>query len=136
MLESMGNVAFGIAGKTDRPMDVGSTIPRSIRMGMQAGTPPTSPTVEGVNTRAARRFVPRKAKTSITLTTGKKLDARIINMSESAVAVEANFSASPLSTVVMIGARPVKPGRKIALGAVFLFVKPIPASHCNEDLVL
>ena len=130
----MGRFAFLASEPADPPLQEGSTIPRAIRMGSRSATPrPNIPEVQATETRGARRFVPRKSKTFLTLGTGKKLDARIINMSAAAVAVEADFSAASPASVTMVGSHPVKPGRKITLGFVFLFLKPISPSQCTED---
>ena len=133
----MGRFAFRTGDKADEPKQEGSTIPRVIRMGPMAPAPiRDAPKAQATNTRDAQRFVPLKTKTFLTVSTGKKLDARIINMSASAVAVEADFSVTPPSTVTIVGSHPVKLGRKIALGAVFLFLKPIPPDRCTEAFII
>ena len=88
------------------------------------------------DTRRALRFVPLRSKTSMTLIGGKKMDARIINVSATGIAVEADFSAFGPEAIEAIGLRKVMPGRKIRRGAVFLFVKPIDAKLCKPDIVI
>lgn len=89
-----------------------------------------------VETRTAERFVPKKAVTFLMTSSGKSIAARIINMSASGVAVEANISNQGAKEIVKVGSHPVKPGRKIALGMVFRFVTPIDPKSCNPDIVL
>lgn len=132
----MGRFAFRAGDKADQPSQEGSTIPRAIRMGSQAPAPLRAPKVKATDTRGALRFVPRKTKTFLTVTAGKKLDARVINMSAAGVAVEADFSVASPASVTMVGSHPVKPGRKISLGFVFLFLKPIAPEHCTEDFII
>ena len=126
-----------IFGKPDIPVEVGSTIPREIRIGSPVTAPSRTPFgATATDTRAAHRFVPRKSLTFLTLAGGKKLDARIINMSSKAVAVEADFSTVLPDAVMMVGSHSVKPGRKIKLGAVFVLVRPIDANLCTEDFLI
>ena len=133
----MGRFAFRAGDKADQPGQEGSTIPRVVRMGLKASTPlRDTPKVQATDTRGALRFVPRKTKTYLTVTGGKKLDARVINMSAAAVAVEADFSIASPASVTMVGSHPVKPGRKISLGFVFLFLKPLAPDQCTEDFII
>ena len=132
----MSRFASLIFGKPDVPLEIGSTIPRQVRTGPPAAAQRFAAQTIGIDTRSSDRFVPRKGRTSLTLSGGKKLDARIINMSSRSVAVEADFSATKLDAVVMIGSQPVRPGRKISLGAVFVFLRPLDRSLCTEDIVI
>ena len=89
-----------------------------------------------IETRTARRLVPRKTATTLITASGKSLSARIINLSEQGVAVEVNLSKLGSDEIVKVGTHPVKQGRKIALGAVFQFVSPLDPKSCNRDVVL
>ena len=132
----MTRIASLIFGKPDVPLEIGSTIPRQVRTGPPAAARQVPAPAIGIETRSSDRFVPRKGRTSLTLSGGKKLDARIINMSSRSVAVEADFSVTKLDAVVMIGSQPVRPGRKISLGAVFVFLRPLDRSLCTDDIVI
>ena len=88
------------------------------------------------DTRGATRFVPLRAKTSLTIIGGKKMDARIINVSATGIAVEADFTAVGPESIEAIGLRKVLPGRRIRRGAVFLFVKPIDPKLCKPEIVI
>ena len=80
--------------------------------------------------------MPRRAATVLTVAGGKRVDARIINMSAHAVAIEADLSKAGFDGVTMVGARPVRRGRKIALGAVFIFAMPLDPADCGPDTVI
>ena len=89
-----------------------------------------------VETRSAERFVPLTTMTYLTVVGGKKVDARIINMSRLAVAVEAKLDQVDPATVIKVGAQPVKQGRPIRLGMVFRFEKPLDAGQCGPTIIL
>ena len=38
--------------------------------------------------------------------------------------------------IALVGTRPVTPGRRIALGMVFLFKKPLDPKLCGPDIIL
>ena len=132
----MGRIASLIFGKSDTPLEVGSTIPRQVRTGRPYAVQLSTTASNGIETRSADRFVPSKSRTSLTLAGGKKVDARIINMSSRSVAVEADFSDIRPDSVIMVGSYPVRPGRKIKLGAVFVFLRPLDRSLCNENIIV
>jgi hypothetical protein len=98
--------------------------------------PPTQPAQDPDLSRQAERFVPNKTSTTLTDKRGKTVRARIINLSATGVAVEADFRITPVDTVVMVGAKPVKSGRSIRGGHVFTFDKPLDPSRCNASIVL
>ena len=137
----VGSLWANVAGRPPKTPaathDVGSTISRRVKAAVQP-LAKVEPWVEpdAAQTRAAERFVPRRTATSLATANGKKLDARIINMSALGVAVEADFSQVRPDTVVMVGSHPVKQGRQITLGTVFLFVKPLDPKLCNPDIVV
>lgn len=91
---------------------------------------------EAGSERQSDRFVPDKAQTFLTDKRGKQLRARIINVSATGVAIEADFDAMPADTVVIVGAKPVTLGRTIRRGQVFLFDKPLDPSRCNRQIIL
>ena len=88
------------------------------------------------DTRSGERFVPRRTSVTITMQSGKKVSGRIINVSQTGVAVEADFAAVGRDGVVMVGSRPVVAGRRISLGRVFLFEKPLDPKVCHADIQL
>ena len=88
------------------------------------------------DTRSGKRFVPRRTSVTITMQSGKKLSGRIINVSQTGVAVEADFAAIGRDGVAMVGSRPVVAGRRISLGRVFLFEKPLDPRLCNAEIQL
>ena len=91
---------------------------------------------EVASERQADRFVPDKAQTFLTDKRGKQIRARIINISATGVAIEADFEAMPADTVAVVGAKPVTLGRTIRRGQVFLFDKPLDPARCNRQIVL
>ena len=88
------------------------------------------------STRQAERFVPDRPFTTLTDKRGKVLRARIINLSASGVAIEADYRVMPPDTVAMAGSKPVTPGRAIRGGHVFVFNKPLDATRSNKQVVL
>lgn len=106
--------------------------------GDRAAKRPAPPAIEAaaVETRGAERFVPRTTSTSLTLAGGKRIDARVINVSRLAVAVEAEFATFDAATVTKVGSRPVRKGRAIRRGMVFSFEKPIDPALCGPNLIL
>ncbi len=116
-----------------------SSIPRRLTPTRPEAAPPPpapAPDVAATETRVAPRFVPRRTKAVLVSDGGKKVTARIINVSATGVAVEADFSQVSAGSIVMAGERRVSPGRKIARGTVFLFEKPLPESLCGPDFIL
>ncbi len=115
-----------------------STLPR--QAGVPGGTliapPSASSDPLSSDTRVADRFVPNKTSTMLTTWDGRRVAARIINISRLGVAVEAEFSECGPGDIVMVGKRPVMPGRTIALGTVFLFDKPLDPRLCDPKIVL
>lgn len=89
-----------------------------------------------VQTRSAERFVPNKRATVLTSAGGKKLGARIINLSSVSVAIEADFSKMKPEEVHFVGSRRVLPGRRIMLGWVFIFEKPLGPQSTKPDVIL
>ena len=87
-------------------------------------------------TRSAQRFVPHRTSTVLTTASGKRIAARVINISQVGVALEAELGEHQPADIATVGSRPVTPGRRIALGMVFLFKKPLDPKLCNSDIVL
>ena len=90
----------------------------------------------GNSARQAERFVPDRPFTTLTDKRGKTIRARIINMSSTGVAVEADFRIMPPETVAVVGSKPVTPGRAIRGGHVFVFIKPLDPARANKQVVL
>ncbi len=120
----------------ERPV---STIPRDIMAPKQAVVPAWEDDDAAAgesDTRGAERFVPSRTHTVLTTASGKRVAARIINISQTGVALEAELSGFGPEDVTTVGSRPVVPGRRISLGMVFLFRKPLDPKLCNPDIVL
>ncbi len=115
-----------------------STIPRDLGAMKQSVAQPArdEPDDGPTDTRGAERFVPHKTSTVLTTATGKRIFARIINISQTGVAVEAELAEASPADIAMVGSRPVTPGRRITLGMVFLFKKPLDPKLCNPDIIL
>ncbi len=88
------------------------------------------------DTREANRFVPHKTATVLTTTAGRRVAARIINISRVGVAVEAELGDCGPEEIMTVGTRPVTPGRRIALGMVFTFKKPLDPKLCDPSIIL
>ncbi len=86
--------------------------------------------------RKAHRFTPLRTSVMLTTMDGKKFSGRIINVSSLAVAIEADFRRIDPHLVRLVGQEPVKPGRRVAIGHVFVFDKPLRPERCRQDLVL
>lgn len=137
----LGRVWKAVTGGSEaRPAaEPASTIPRAVAAPRSAPVEPAwdlAAEAEPSETRAAERFVPRKTATVLTTANGKRVAARIINISRTGVAVEPEAAGIAPGDVTLVGTRPVTPGRRIALGMVFLFVKPLDPKLCGPDIVL
>ena len=128
--------AAGRQGLPPPAPEPGSTIPRDLPAGRPASEVLRPQPAVRHDTRAGHRFVPRRTATVLTIAGGKRVDARIINMSAFAVAIEADLPKAGFDTVTMVGTRPVLRGRKIALGAVFIFATPLDPAACGPDIVI
>ena len=95
-----------------------------------------NPASEITMERQADRFVPTRTSTVLTDSRGKQQRARIINISATGVAIEADFRIMPPESVTMVGAKPVTEGRAIRGGQVFLFDKPLDPARCNPQILL
>ncbi|RYC33402.1 hypothetical protein D3273_02705 [Lichenibacterium minor] len=127
-------------GKGDAaPTPPASTIPRDItapRTVVSFEPASSLDDAEPSETRSAERFVPNKTATMLTTVGGKRFAARIINISRTGVAVEPEAAGFGSEDIALVGTRPVTPGRRIALGMVFLFKKPLDPKLCGPDLIL
>jgi hypothetical protein len=137
----LGKVWKAVTGGRDEgaaPAQPASTIPRDLAALRPAPVEPDRPPADGEpsDTREAERFVPDKTATVLTTANGKRLSARIINISRTGVAVETEHSGIVPEEVTLVGTRPVTPGRRIALGMVFMFSKPLDPKLCRPDIVL
>ncbi|RYB06116.1 hypothetical protein [Lichenibacterium ramalinae] len=113
-----------------------STIPRAIPAPRAPLPPQVIEAAPPSETRGAERFVPTRTGTVLTTVSGKRIAARIINISQTGVALEAELSEFGAGDIALVGTRPVLPGRRITLGIVFMFRKPLDPKHCGPDIVL
>ena len=113
-----------------------STIPRDLASLKASPVEPLWDDAEPNDTRSAERFVPLRTTTMLHASSGRRVTARIINISRTGVAVEADFAEMSLADVAIVGSRPVTPGRRITLGAVFLFKKPLDPKLCDPSIIL
>ncbi|RYC29775.1 hypothetical protein D3273_22185 [Lichenibacterium minor] len=97
---------------------------------------PNAQDIEPSETRSAPRFLPAKTATVLTTTSGKRLAARIINVSRTGVAVEPETASLRADEVAKVGTRPVTPGRRVAHGIVLVFQTPLKAEECGPHVVL
>lgn len=86
--------------------------------------------------RRARRFKPRYCRSSLTLNSGEKHEALIVNVSRFGVLVHADFKNIVPSDVIQIGSTDVKHVRRVDGGAAFTFAKELSLRACDEYLVL
>ena len=132
MWKTVTGQADGASQAAVRP----STIPRAIPGPRRPAPPATAEEATPSETRSAERFVPHRTSTVLTTTSGKRIAARIINVSQTGVAVEAELQEFAAQDVATVGGRPVVPGRRITLGLVFLFRKPLDPKSCGPDIIL
>ena len=97
---------------------------------------PIEPANDADVARKSERFVPVRSTTIFTDKRGKALRARIINVSATGVAIEADFRIMPANTVTMVGSKTVTLGRAIRGGQVFVFDKPLDPVRCNPQITL
>jgi hypothetical protein len=137
-LEKVWKAVTGGGQSSARSAPPQSTIPRDLAALKQAAPQPVwDGADEGpVDERGAERFVPHKTNTALTTASGKRIAARIINISQTGVALEAELGEVSPAEIITVGSRPVVPGRRIALGMVFLFKKPLDPKLCNSDIIL
>lgn len=136
-------LAARIVGKpivgTQRSPDDTTTresLPEFADLELEFAGEPGTPANDLVASRQSQRFVPVRAATALTDSRGKQIRARIINLSATGVAVEADFRAMPPDTITMVGSKTVRTGRPIRGGHVFVFDKPLDAARCNPQIVL
>ena len=136
-LGKMWKAVTGQEGRASAPAKL-STIPRDV-------TAPRPNVVDLVSdldedapgdTRGASRFVPHRTSTMLTTQSGKRIAARIINISQTGVALEAELADVSPQDVMTVGSRPVSPGRRITRGIVFQFKKPLDPKLCSQDIIL
>ena len=136
----LGRVWKAVTGGKDggAPAQPASTVPRAVTAPRPVTVEPSwsFADVEPSETRSAERFVPNKTSTVLTTAGGKRVAARIINISRTGVALEPEAAGVSPAEVTHVGTRPVTPGRRIALGMVFLFVKPLDPKLCKPEIVL
>ena len=137
-MRALGKVWKAVVGAEGAGCEgTGSTIPRDVVAARPVPAfEPWDAAEEASETRAAERFVPHRTATMLTTGSGKRVPARIINLSRTGVALEADLAGFTPEDVALVGTRPVVPGRRIALGVVFLFKKPLDPRLCGPDIVL
>ncbi len=96
-------------------------------MGLVEGPPrtPTSKTTRGDGTPMcgrAMRSIPEHCATLLTLESGEHIDARVLNISATGIAVLADFTSRPATRVVAVGDKRVLFARRFPGGAGFSFL--------------
>ena len=136
-LGKMWKAVTGQEGRANAPAKL-STIPRDITAPRPAPVDMVADLDEDApgDTRGASRFVPHRTSTVLTTQSGKRIAARIINISQTGVALEAELGEVSPQDVITVGTRPVVPGRRITRGIVFLFKKPLDPKLCSADIIL
>jgi hypothetical protein len=93
-----------------------------------------SPTIIVARKEKNSHFVPINSETSITLKTGERRDARIINVSRYGVAIETEVLR--VKDVILIGSTKVQFVRSVRSRAMFKFMRPLSFKLCNSQLIL
>ena len=83
-----------------------------------------------------QRIKPNQDRVIVTPADGRKLTARILDVSMTGVALETDLPGIGIGSTVVIGSRKAMAVRKLAKGMGFQFQKSIPASAFDTDLVL
>ena len=127
-------------GKAKKPQSAGPAPAVDIlaRLSKAPAPKPRGAEEKGVarDDRKAHRFTPLRTAVALTATDGKKLPGRIINVSSLAVAIEADFRRIDASLIRLVGQEQVFAVRRVTLGYVFAFEKPLRPERCRADLVL
>lgn len=85
---------------------------------------------------ARRRVKPSQDRVVVTPADGRKLTARILDLSMTGVALETDLPGVGVGSTVVIGARKALAVRKLARGMAFQFEKSISPADFNTDIVL
>ena len=72
----------------------------------------------------------------VTAPDGRKLTARILDLSMAGVALETEMPGIGIGSTLVIGSRKAMAVRKLAKGMAYQFQKPLPASAFDPDIVL
>ena len=83
-----------------------------------------------------QRLKPKQDRVIVTPADGRKLTARIIDVSMSGVAIETDLPGVGLGSTVVIGSRKAMAVRKLARGMAFQFQRSIPASSFDVEILL
>ncbi|WP_237478457.1 hypothetical protein [Lichenibacterium dinghuense] len=108
-----------------------------------AAAPPASPAANAgragapaVKARRHARIKPRNTRTLIATEDGRRLNALIIDVSQSGVAIEGNLPGLWIGSMVTVGSRRAKAVRVLPRGMAFEFSMPVPAEALTVDFVL
>lgn len=85
--------------------------------------------------RVAERFVPKNTRTTISLSDGTCLEASIVNVSQTGVALSAETRPA-VDTIVVVGRMPARIVRHFDAGIGATFLRPLPVDQVSADLVL
>lgn len=83
-----------------------------------------------------QRLRPKQDRVIVTPADGRKLTARIIDVSMSGVAIETDLPGVGLGSTVVIGSRKAMAVRKLARGMAFQFQRSIPAALFDTEILL
>lgn len=83
-----------------------------------------------------QRVKPSNDRVVVTPADGRKLVARVLDLSMSGVALDTDLPGIGVGSTVVIGARKALAVRKLSRGLAFQFERPIPAADFDTDIVL
>lgn len=82
------------------------------------------------------RVKPWHDRVTVTPADGRKLTARVLDLSMAGVALETDLPGVGVGSTVVIGSRKALAMRKLARGMAFRFEKPIPEASFDADVVI
>lgn len=86
--------------------------------------------------RPDQRIKPKKDRVIVTAPDGRKLTARILDLSMAGVALETEMTGIGIGSTLVIGSRKAMAVRKLSKGMAYQFQKPLPASAFDADIIL
>jgi hypothetical protein len=89
-----------------------------------------------VQGRRHERIVPRQTRTAVTTADGRSLNARIIDISQSGVALEGNFPGCAVGHRLQVGSHAARVVRVLARGLACEFIHVLPAGRLAPEIVL